>query len=107
MMAVESPEPSSPEAPKTPEVRVPDGETPPRCPYCARPFRTERLRALHLGDVHAEDCTADQREEYDEAREAEREDLFIFHLKVVAGLVAVYAVLLLSYMAVSAMQTPG
>ncbi|WP_276302365.1 DUF7410 domain-containing protein [Halorussus lipolyticus] len=106
-MAVESSESSSPEAPKPPEVRVPDGETPPRCPYCARPFRTERLRALHLGDVHAEECTPDQHDEYDEAREAEREDLFIFHLKVVACLVAVYAFLLLSYMAVSAMQTPG
>ncbi|WP_246045808.1 metallophosphoesterase [Halorussus ruber] len=116
-MAVESPKsPEIPESPETPEppgtsefpeVRVPDGETPPRCPYCARPFRTERLRALHLGDVHAEESTDDQRVAYDEAREAEREDLFLFHLKVVAALVAIYALLLLAYMAASAMQTPG
>jgi uncharacterized C2H2 Zn-finger protein len=107
-MAVESPKsPEIPESPETSEVRVPDGETPARCPYCARPFRTERLRALHLGDVHAADCTDDQRRDYEDAKEAEREDLFLFHLKVVAALVAMYAVFLLSYMAVSAMQAPG
>jgi uncharacterized C2H2 Zn-finger protein len=104
-MAVESPEP--PESPEFPEVRVPDGETPARCPYCARPFRTERLRALHLGDVHREEATDDQRAAYEQAKEAEREDLFLFHLKVVAALVAMYALFLLSYMAVSAMQASG
>lgn len=89
------------------EVRVPDGETANRCPHCSRPFRSERLLALHVGDFHAEACSADQREAYEKAMEAEREDLFLYHLKVVAALVAVYAFLLLSYMAVSAMQAPG
>ncbi|UPV76524.1 hypothetical protein M0R89_18500 (plasmid) [Halorussus limi] len=89
------------------DVRVPDGETPVRCPHCQRPFRTERLRALHVGDFHGGDCTDGQREAYDDALEAEREDLFVYHLKVVAGLVAVYAFFFLTYLAVSMMQVPG
>ncbi|MFC7078987.1 DUF7410 domain-containing protein [Halorussus caseinilyticus] len=89
------------------EVRVPDAETPARCPHCRRPFRTERLRALHVGDSHAEDCSADQREAYDAALEAEREDLFVYHLKVVAGLVAVYAFFFFTYLAVSMVQASG
>ncbi|WP_435181853.1 DUF7410 domain-containing protein [Halorussus sp. AFM4] len=89
------------------DVRVPDGEAPSRCPHCSRPFRTERLCALHVGDFHADACSADQRRAYEDALETEREELFVYHLKVVAALVAVYAVLLLTYMAVSAMQAPG
>jgi hypothetical protein len=86
------------------DVRVPDDEEPPHCPHCQRPFRTEQLRALHVGEFHAADCTDDQREAYDEAREAEREELFVYHLKVVAGLVAVYAFFFLTYLAVSMAQ---
>jgi uncharacterized C2H2 Zn-finger protein len=86
------------------DVRIPDDETPARCPHCRRPFRTERLRALHVGDFHGGDCTENQRDAYDEAREAEREDLFVYHLKVVAGLVAVYAFFFLTYLAVSMVQ---
>lgn len=89
------------------DLRIPDDETPVRCSHCGRPFRSERLLALHCGDAHADDCTADQRAAYDEALEAEREDLFVYHLKVIAALVATYAFFLLSYMAVSAMQAPG
>jgi hypothetical protein len=87
------------------ELRVPDDETPVRCPECGRPFRTERLRALHLGDRH--DLPDDQRNAYEEAREAEREDLFIYHLKVVAALVAVYAFFFFTYLAVSMIQSSG
>lgn len=87
------------------EVRVPDDETGVRCPECGRPFRNERLRALHVGDLH--DATDEQLEAYEEAREAERADLFYYHLKVVAALVAVYAFFMLTYMAVSLMQIPG
>lgn len=86
------------------ELRVPDDETPVRCPECGRPFRTEQLRALHLGDRHDAD---DYRDAYESAREAEREDLFIYHLKVVAALVAVYAFFFFTYLAVSMIQSPG
>lgn len=87
------------------DLRVPDGETPARCPHCRRPFRTARLRDLHVGDVHPDEWTDDQRAAYESARESERDDLFLYHLKAIAALVATYAVFLLTYMAVSAMQT--
>ena len=87
------------------ELRVPDDETPVHCPECGRPFRTERLRALHLGDRH--DVPDDHSDAYEEAREAEREDLFVFHLKVVAGLVALYAFFFFTYLAVSMIQSSG
>jgi hypothetical protein len=87
------------------ELRVPDGETPVLCPECGRPFRTEQLRALHLGDRH--DLPDDHREDYEAAREAEHEDLFIYHLKVVAALVGVYAFFFFTYLAVSMTQTSG
>lgn len=89
------------------EIRVPESETPARCPHCGRPFRNERTRALHLGEVHSEVCTDDQRAAYEDAREEENDDLFIYHLKVVAALVGLYAFFVFAYMAVGLMQTPG
>lgn len=86
------------------DLRVPDEETPVRCPHCGRPFRTERLRALHVGDVHDDELTDDEREAVESALEAEREDLFIFHLKVVASLVGLYAFFFFTYLAVSMAQ---
>jgi hypothetical protein len=89
------------------EICVPDDETAFQCPECGRPFRTKRLRALHVGDIHGSDCTDEQLDAYEEAREAEREDLFYYHLKIVAALVAVYAFFLFTYLAVSMIQAPG
>lgn len=89
------------------ELHVPDGETPARCPHCGRPFRSERLRALHLGESHPAACTDEERAAYDEAREAEDEDLFVYHLKVVAALVGLYAFFVFSYMGVAALQAGG
>lgn len=87
------------------DLHVPDDETPHPCPECGRPFRTERLRALHVGDRH--DATDEQLEAYEEAREAEHEDLFYYHIKIVAALVAVYAFYFFTYLAVSMIQAPG
>lgn len=89
------------------DLSVPDDETPARCPHCGRPFRTERLRALHVGDVHDDGWDEDQQSAYESALEAEREDLFVYHLKVVAALVAVYAFFFLTYLAVSMAQAAG
>nr|WP_210423534.1 hypothetical protein [Halorussus marinus] len=89
------------------DLRVPDAETPARCPHCGRPFRSERLRALHLGESHPERCSADERAAYETAREAEADDLFVYHLKVVGALVGLYAFFVFSYMAVAAVQAPG
>lgn len=83
-----------------PETTVPDGETAVRCPYCDRPFRTERSRALHLGETHGERLTDDERAAYETAADNEADDLFVFHLKIIAALVGLYAVLVLAYMVV-------
>lgn len=84
----------------TPDTEVPPGEAPPRCPYCDRPFRSEDARALHVGESHPDRRTPAEAEEFERAREAEREELFVFHLKVVAALGALYALTVLAYMVV-------
>lgn len=75
----------------TPELDVPAGEQPPeRCSYCERPFRTERLLALHLGEVHGEALTDAERAAYEDAYEAESDELFVYHMKVIGALVVLY-----------------
>ncbi|PSP63787.1 hypothetical protein BRC77_05815 [Halobacteriales archaeon QH_8_64_26] len=70
------------------DASVPVGETPrARCPYCERPFRAADLCALHIGQVHREECTEAEREDYDDAYDAESDALFLFQLKAVAMLV--------------------
>ena len=77
---------------------VPSDETPVRCPRCERPFRTEQYRDLHLAE-HGLDSLSDlEREAYRAALDAEDDDLFVFHLKVVAALSILYTVLVLAYM---------
>jgi len=74
-----------------PETYVPPGETPvARCRHCGRPFRTERLYALHLGETHRGACTVEEVTAYEDALESESDDLFVFHLKLVATLVTVF-----------------
>ena len=69
---------------------VPEGEEPAaRCPHCGRPFQRERFRDLHVGEAHADELHDEERERYEEADEAEDDDLFVFHLKIVAAIVAV------------------
>ncbi|WP_158059224.1 DUF7410 domain-containing protein [Halorussus halophilus] len=86
------------------ELIVPDDDSPARCPYCHRPFRTERFLALHLGDDHADSWTDAEQEAYEDAREAEADALFIYHLKIVAALVGLYAFFFMAYLAVSMAQ---
>jgi hypothetical protein len=67
---------------------VPADETPrARCPYCERPFRAADLCALHIGQVHREECTDAEHEDYEEAYDAESDALFLFQLKAIAALV--------------------
>jgi uncharacterized C2H2 Zn-finger protein len=68
------------------------------CPYCERPFATADAYALHVGEAHADACTASEREAYADALAAEEDELFYFHLRVVAGLAALYTVVVLAYM---------
>jgi hypothetical protein len=67
------------------------------CPYCAEAFARERHRALHLGQAHAATLSAEEREAYETAEEAEREDLRLFRLKALAALVLVYFGFLILY----------
>lgn len=81
------------------EWEVPPGEEPARCPRCGRPFRREQYRDLHLGRDHDPGAlSALEREAYEAARDAEDDDLFLFHLKIVGALAILYAVLVLAYM---------
>ncbi|MFC7226171.1 DNA-binding protein [Salinirubellus salinus] len=68
------------------------------CVYCSRPFRRTRYYHLHLGVEHGEDLDATEREAYEAADEAESEELFVYHLKVVAALSTTWAVFVLGYM---------
>lgn len=73
------------------EYDVPEGETPTtRCPYCDRPFRTERLATFHVGVRHPDECSEAERERFDEERDDEEFDLFTFHLKAAVSVFLVY-----------------
>ncbi|MFD1684502.1 DUF7410 domain-containing protein [Halobellus litoreus] len=76
--------------PPAPDTTVPDADREtPVCPHCGRPFVTERQRALHVGERH--DATPAEERAYEEAREAESDELFRLHLKVVFAVGLLYA----------------
>lgn len=75
-----------------------------RCPYCDRPLATDRLLAIHVGESHPESCTDAERDAYDAALQDEDDDLFIFHLKVVGGLMTLWAGFIITYMVVLGIQ---
>lgn len=77
---------------------VPPDEEPVRCPRCDRPFRTEQYRDLHLVDHGVDSLSELEREAYRAALDAEGDDLFVFHLKIVGALSILYTVLVLAYM---------
>lgn len=81
------------------ETAVPDGEpVTARCPYCDQPFPDQQAHDLHVGEVHSAVCTDAERAAHEAASEAEQDDLFYFHIKVVAALGVLYAALVLVYM---------
>ncbi|MFC7226383.1 C2H2-type zinc finger protein [Salinirubellus salinus] len=67
------------------------------CPYCEAAFARERHRDLHVGQAHDEALTHAEREAYEAAEDAEREDLRLFRLKALAALVLVYFGFLILY----------
>lgn len=67
------------------------------CPTCGQPFRTDHLLTLHRGERHPETLDEAEQEHYDEVRDEEDEQLFIFHLKVVAAITLVTFVFIYSY----------
>ncbi|MFB6086891.1 MAG: DNA-binding protein [Haloarculaceae archaeon] len=81
-----------------PDVEIPpDAEPAARCPYCDRPFDERRARDLHVGEQH-DDLEEAEREAYEAAREAERDELFFFHIKTVVALGVLYASTVILYM---------
>jgi hypothetical protein len=83
--------------PVDPESAVPAGERPAAtCPYCGRPFARERHGTLHVVDAHPDRATAAERAAYEAAHEAESDDLFVYHLKVLFALGALYAAFVVS-----------
>ena len=87
-------------SPNAPETTVPPDRPAERCPYCERPFPPAHLRDLHVGDVHGEHATEGEREAHDAATDEETDELFVFHLRVIAAIAVLYAVFVLVYMVV-------
>jgi hypothetical protein len=73
-----------------PETVVPDDADAERCPHCGRPFATRHLLALHVGNVHPDDATDDERAAYEAAYDQETDELFVYHLKIVAAIVVLF-----------------
>ena len=73
----------------TPDTAGPAEETPERCPHCEPPVSTRQLLDLTVGEVHT-DCTDDELSAYESARESESEELFIYHLKIIAAIVLLF-----------------
>jgi hypothetical protein len=68
------------------------------CPYCGRPFETERARTLHVVESHSEEATDEERAAYEEADAAEREELFVYHIKAVVAIGLTWAAFVVLYM---------
>ena len=82
-----------------PETDVPEDDRPvPRCQYCDRPFRRVRERDLHVGEVHADACTDEERTAYERADGEEVDELFLYHMKVVAAIALIYSGFVIVYM---------
>jgi hypothetical protein len=68
-----------------------------RCPHCGAPFRDEELLALHLGTEHEADLTDEERAVFEDAYEAESEEIRLFRLKALGVLVLLYFGLLIAF----------
>lgn len=84
-----------------PETALHAGETAAaRCPYCDRPFRTTRLRDLHVTEIHPDRATDEERSNAEAADEQEVDELFFYHMKVIVAIGILYSILVLVYMVV-------
>ncbi|WP_256299102.1 DUF7410 domain-containing protein [Haloarchaeobius salinus] len=83
------------------ETDVPAGVTAHRCPYCDRPFRRAEQCTLHVGLEHYDRMTEAEEDAFREVYESEEEELGLYRLKLVGGLVVVYFGMLLLYAVVT------
>ena len=65
-------------------------EEPAVCDYCGDRFVDERLLALHRGRSHRDRLNEAETEAYREARTEERDDVRLFRLKALGGLLMLY-----------------
>ncbi|WP_217920481.1 hypothetical protein [Halolamina sp. CBA1230] len=87
------------EQPIHPDVRLSDShESVQQCPYCDRPFTSDRTHDLHLGEKHEERLGETERVQYEEASEEEEEEIFIFHIKMVILIGILWAAVVMLYM---------
>lgn len=68
-----------------------------RCSHCGAPFRDPELLALHLGTEHEGDLSDEERSRFEEAYEAESEEIRLFRLKALGVLVLLYFGLLIAF----------
>jgi hypothetical protein len=79
------------------EYDVPTDAEPVVCAHCGAPFADDELLALHRGIDHADALDGAEREAFEDAYEAESEDLRLFRLKALGALVVLYFGLLMMY----------
>lgn len=79
------------------DVELPPDERTHDCPYCGRPFAAEEYRTLHVGLDHHDECTEAEVEAFRAAYRGESEELRLFRLKAVGGLVLLYFGFLFTY----------
>ena len=72
------------------EFDVPDEGPETRCPYCERPFRSERFKTFHIGQEHDDEWTDAEVTVYEEEYDDEEFELFTFHVKILVLLLVTY-----------------
>ena len=70
------------------------------CPYCDAVLPEEELLDLHIGVEHEEDASEEELEAFEDTFERESNQVFIYHLKVISLVVAIYFAFLFTYSAI-------
>jgi len=81
-----------------PPTDVPAEDEHVRCPYCDRPFQWAERRDLHVGEVHEGAMSEDERSAYGAAVESERDEMWLYHFKIVVVLLVLYMLTGLLYL---------
>lgn len=90
-------DPTTPDSAVTTALEYSVDDDAERCPHCGRPFRNEHLLWLHRGEQHFDALDDDERETYAEVDDEEDDQLFIFHIKVMAAITLVTFVFIYTY----------
>lgn len=91
-----------PRAESTPDrvYDVPPDAPAHECPYCEVVLPEQELLELHVGVEHEDDATDAELEAFEDTFERESNQVFIYHLKVIVLVVAIYFIFLFTYSAV-------